>query len=171
MQSRDSLSTNKRYKYITRREHYEVPAINDMQCLTLLRDGNTHRADATIQSFFSCLLVDLLGSQASCGTSTSPQIQMTGHGEGLEGSYPHQGSQLKDATSNASRHGHQVNSLMKPYSFGKFELPHRMVYAPLTRCRALGGVPQPAAAQYYSQRATGGLVLSEATCICIEAHG
>ena len=96
---------------------------------------------------------------------------MTGHGEGLEGSYPHQGSQLKDATSEASRHGHQVISLMKPYSLGKFELPHRMIYAPLTRCRALGGVPQPAAAKYYSQRATGGLVLSEATCISIEAHG
>lgn len=96
---------------------------------------------------------------------------MTSHGEGLEGSYPHQGSQLKDATSETSRQSRQVNPLMQPYSLGKFELPHRMVYAPLTRCRALGGVPQPAAAEYYSQRSTGGLVLSEATCISIEAHG
>ena len=96
---------------------------------------------------------------------------MAGHGQGLEGSYPHQGSQLKETTSQASRDGDLVISLMKPFRLGKFTLPHRMVYAPLTRCRALGGVPQPAAAEYYSQRSTGGLILSEATCICIEAHG
>ena len=94
-----------------------------------------------------------------------------GHGDGLEGSYPHQGSQLKETTSHATAQGHDVLPLMKPFVLGKFDLPHRMVYAPLTRCRALGGVPQPAAAEYYSQRATGGLVLSEATCICVEAHG
>ncbi|KAL3141539.1 hypothetical protein ABBQ32_004789 [Trebouxia sp. C0010 RCD-2024] len=96
---------------------------------------------------------------------------MTGHGDGLEGSYPHQGSELKGTLSQASRHGHDVIPLMKPFNLGKFDLPHRMVYAPLTRCRALGGVPQSAAAEYYSQRATGGLMLTEATCVAIEAHG
>ena len=48
----------------------------------------------------------------------------------------------------------------------------RVVLAPLTRCRALGTVPQPAAAEYYSQRATkGGLMISEATVIAPEGHG
>ena len=96
---------------------------------------------------------------------------MTSHGKGMEGSYPHQGSEMKGTTSQASREGHQTIALMKPFSLGKFELFHRMVYAPLTRCRALGGVPQPAAAEYYAQRSTGGLLIAEATCICVEAHG
>lgn len=87
------------------------------------------------------------------------------------GAYPHQGSELKDATSTATKENHSVNPLLTSYKMGKFDLAHRMVYAPLTRCRALGGVPQPAAAEYYSQRSSGGLIIAEATCICIEAHG
>lgn len=52
--------------------------------------------------------------------------------------------------------------LLTPYTMGPFELADRMVYAPLTRCRALGTIPQPNAALYYSQRARkGGLMLSE----------
>ena len=48
----------------------------------------------------------------------------------------------------------------------------RVVYAPLTRCRALGTVPQPAAVEYYRQRATkGGLMISEATVVAPEGHG
>lgn len=85
--------------------------------------------------------------------------------------YPHQGSQLKDVTSKATAVDHPVNPLLNPYKMGKFSLAHRMVYAPLTRCRALGTVPQPAAAEYYSQRSSGGLIISEATCISVEAHG
>lgn len=52
--------------------------------------------------------------------------------------------------------------LLTPYNMGAFELSDRMVYAPLTRCRAIGNIPQPAAALYYSQRARkGGFMLSE----------
>ncbi len=48
----------------------------------------------------------------------------------------------------------------------------RIVYEPLTRCRAIGTVPQPAAAIYYAQRATkGGLMISEATVVTPEGHG
>lgn len=88
-----------------------------------------------------------------------------------ENMYPQHGSALKDATSKATQQNHPVNPLLTPYKIGKFDLPHRMVYAPLTRCRALGGVPQPAAAEYYAQRSSGGLILSEATCVAVEAHG
>ncbi|BDA42129.1 12-oxophytodienoate reductase 1 [Coccomyxa sp. Obi] len=65
-----------------------------------------------------------------------------------------------------------TNPLLTPWKAGRFELAHRVVLAPLTRCRALGTVPQPAAIEYYSQRATkGGLMITEATCIAPEGHG
>jgi hypothetical protein len=56
--------------------------------------------------------------------------------------------------------------IFTPYQLGPFKLSHRIVLAPLTRCRAIGFVPQPAAATYYSQRASeGGLLIAEATGI------
>ncbi|CAN6202098.1 unnamed protein product [Urochloa humidicola] len=54
----------------------------------------------------------------------------------------------------------EVIPLMTPYKMGQFELSHRVVLAPLTRCRSYGNVPQPHAAVYYSQRATKGGLLS-----------
>lgn len=45
--------------------------------------------------------------------------------------------------------------LFTPYKLpGGIELAHRIVYAPLTRCRAFNNIPQPNAATYYTQRAT-----------------
>lgn len=42
----------------------------------------------------------------------------------------------------------------------------RVVLAPMTRCRAIGGLPGPALAEYYAQRSTqGGLLISEGTII------
>uniref|UniRef100_A0A0E0A6S4 NADH:flavin oxidoreductase/NADH oxidase N-terminal domain-containing protein n=1 Tax=Oryza glumipatula TaxID=40148 RepID=A0A0E0A6S4_9ORYZ len=62
--------------------------------------------------------------------------------------------------------------LLKPYKMGQQELSHRVVLAPLTRCRSYGNVPQPHAAVYYSQRATrGGLLIAEATDISPTAQG
>ncbi|NDH09705.1 MAG: alkene reductase [Gammaproteobacteria bacterium] len=61
--------------------------------------------------------------------------------------------------------------------FGKFShksltLQNRIVMAPLTRCRAAqDGVPSPYAAEYYAQRASAGLMISEATCISAQAKG
>lgn len=60
------------------------------------------------------------------------------------------------------------NPLFTPVRLGPgLDLPHRVVLAPLTRCRADGkGVPSPSAAVYYAQRAAaGGLLISEATNI------
>ena len=34
-----------------------------------------------------------------------------------------------------------INPLLSPYTLGEFELSHRVVLAPLTRCRAIGGCP------------------------------
>ncbi|KAF0926299.1 hypothetical protein E2562_022117 [Oryza meyeriana var. granulata] len=62
--------------------------------------------------------------------------------------------------------------LLTPYKMGQFDLSHRVVLAPLTRCRSYGNVPQPHAAVYYSQRATrGGLLIAEATDISPTAQG
>ncbi|CAN6164608.1 unnamed protein product [Urochloa humidicola] len=66
----------------------------------------------------------------------------------------------------------EVIPLMTPCKMGQFELSHRVVLAPLTRCRSYGNVPQPHAAVYYSQRATkGGLLISEATGVSATAQG
>ncbi|GLC42802.1 hypothetical protein PLESTB_001419400 [Pleodorina starrii] len=67
-----------------------------------------------------------------------------------------------------------VAPLFQPYSLsgGRFQLSNRIVYAPLTRMRAVGTIPQPSAAVYYSQRAVpGGLIISEATNIAPEGLG
>ncbi|CAI7838542.1 unnamed protein product [Closterium sp. NIES-53] len=62
--------------------------------------------------------------------------------------------------------------LLTPYQMGPFSLSNRVVYAPLTRCRALGFVPQPAAATYYAQRTVPGqLLISEATAVVQEGIG
>nr|CAB3484611.1 unnamed protein product [Digitaria exilis] len=62
--------------------------------------------------------------------------------------------------------------LLTPYKMGRFQLSHRVVLAPLTRCRSYGYVPQPHAAVYYAQRATkGGLLIAEATGVSPSAQG
>eukprot|EP00775_Hariotina_reticulata_P009807 gene9807-9965_t len=62
--------------------------------------------------------------------------------------------------------------LFSPVKLGGLQLSHRVVMAPLTRCRAPNNVPVPDMATYYGQRATpGGLIISEATVICPEGRG
>ena len=51
-------------------------------------------------------------------------------------------------------------------------LPNRMVMAPLTRSRATDGdVPSDLAVTYYTQRATAGLIISEATQVSAQGKG
>ena len=55
-------------------------------------------------------------------------------------------------------------TLFLPYELGDLELSNRLVMAPMTRSRAVeGNVPNPLAATYYAQRASAGLIVSEAT--------
>jgi N-ethylmaleimide reductase len=63
--------------------------------------------------------------------------------------------------------------LFQPYRLGPFNLPHRVVMAPLTRSRARqpGNVPGSLAACYYAQRASGALIVSEATQISMQGQG
>src|SRR6202021_317817 len=62
--------------------------------------------------------------------------------------------------------------LFKPLKLGALNLPNRIVMPPLTRMRAgPGGVPTAINAQYYGQRASAGLNITEATAISVQGHG
>lgn len=63
-------------------------------------------------------------------------------------------------------------TLFQPYVLGPLTLANRIVMAPLTRNRAGAGlVPNPLAAAYYAQRASAGLIITEATQISAQAQG
>lgn len=63
-------------------------------------------------------------------------------------------------------------TLFDPIRFGEIAAANRIVMAPLTRDRAgAGQVPTPMMARYYTQRASAGLIVSEATQISPEAQG
>ena len=53
--------------------------------------------------------------------------------------------------------------LLNPYKLGKIDLKNRMVMAPMTRSRATGNIPNTLMAEYYRQRATAGLIITEGT--------
>lgn len=62
--------------------------------------------------------------------------------------------------------------LLSPVELGAFELPNRVVMAPMTRSRATEhGLPSPSAAIYYAQRASAGLIVSEGAQISLRARG
>lgn len=63
--------------------------------------------------------------------------------------------------------------LFSPTRLGRIEIANRIVMAPLTRSRAddATDVPSPFAADYYSQRASAGLVITEATQVSLMAKG
>ncbi|GAB4175407.1 MAG: alkene reductase [Rhodocyclaceae bacterium] len=53
--------------------------------------------------------------------------------------------------------------LFTPLQIGPLQLPNRIVMAPMTRCRALGNVPNDLMAKYYALRAGAGLIITEGT--------
>ena len=59
-----------------------------------------------------------------------------------------------------------MSKLLEPVRLGELFLPNRVIMAPLTRCRASAGrVPNELMRDYYVQRASAGLILSEATSV------
>ncbi|MBY4899209.1 alkene reductase [Cupriavidus sp. AU9028] len=64
-------------------------------------------------------------------------------------------------------------TLFDPIRIGDLDLPNRVIMAPLTRSRAVGPgrVPNALMAQYYVQRASAGLILSEATAVTPQGVG
>lgn len=62
--------------------------------------------------------------------------------------------------------------LLQPFRLGPFELPNRIVMAPMTRSRAgKGNTPTPLNATYYAQRASAGLIITEAAQISSQGIG
>ncbi|TCT02574.1 alkene reductase [Aquabacter spiritensis] len=65
-----------------------------------------------------------------------------------------------------------TSPLFQGYRLGDMSLPNRIVMAPLTRNRAGAGfVPSDLAADYYAQRASAGLIVTEATQISQQGQG
>jgi len=65
-----------------------------------------------------------------------------------------------------------MSNLNNPLKVGDLNLPNRIVLAPLTRCRSdEGRVPNALMAQYYAQRASAGLIISEATSVSAQGVG
>lgn len=62
-------------------------------------------------------------------------------------------------------------SLLDPIVVGDLQLPNRVVMAPLTRLRAPSHMPNALMAQYYEQRASAGLIVSEGIPVMQEAVG
>jgi len=64
------------------------------------------------------------------------------------------------------------NKLYSAYTLGDLQLSNRMVMAPLTRNRAAdGAVPTELSTEYYRQRATAGLIITEASQVSAEGVG
>ncbi|RSZ59928.1 alkene reductase [Massilia atriviolacea] len=66
-----------------------------------------------------------------------------------------------------------MTTLFDPITIGDLTLQNRIIMAPLTRARAIGGgrVPNALMAEYYVQRASAGLILSEATSVTPQGVG
>ena len=64
-----------------------------------------------------------------------------------------------------------MTTLFDPIQAGDIALANRIVMAPLTRNRAPGAVPTPLMANYYTQRASAGLLITEATAISHRGQG
>lgn len=67
----------------------------------------------------------------------------------------------------------QLEKLFTPLKLGAIVVPNRIFMAPLTRLRSIepGDIPTPLMGEYYRQRASAGLVITEATQISFQAKG
>ena len=64
-----------------------------------------------------------------------------------------------------------MTTLFDPVQVGDLKLANRIVMAPLTRNRSPDAIPGPFAAEYYTQRASAGLIVTEATAITQQGQG
>lgn len=62
-------------------------------------------------------------------------------------------------------------SLFETYQLGSLKLQNRIAMAPMTRCRAIGNVPNALMAEYYAQRNGAGLIITEGTAPSPNAVG
>ncbi len=67
----------------------------------------------------------------------------------------------------------ELTKLFTPLKTGAITVPNRIFMAPLTRLRSIepGDIPTPLMGEYYQQRASAGLIITEATQISFQAKG
>jgi len=81
-------------------------------------------------------------------------------------------SSLQYVSSTTQQQRINIMPLLTSYKLGNIELKNRMVMAPMTRSRSFSkGVATDLMAEYYAQRASAGLILSEAINISADAIG
>lgn len=77
-------------------------------------------------------------------------------------------AQLKPETSEI----HMPHKLFEPYTLKSLPLKNRIVMAPMTRCRSgQGDIPTSLMAEYYAQRASAGLIITEGVPVSPRARG
>ena len=64
-----------------------------------------------------------------------------------------------------------MTTLFDPLVTGDLSLANRIVMAPLTRNRSPNAIPREMTARYYAQRASAGLLITEATAISQQGQG
>src|SRR5213596_3133473 len=65
-----------------------------------------------------------------------------------------------------------MSTLFDPVTLGDLKLRNRIIMAPLTRSRAVDRrIPNDLMIQYYTQRATAGLIITEATAVTPQGVG
>jgi N-ethylmaleimide reductase len=65
----------------------------------------------------------------------------------------------------------EKNQLFTPEKVGSIEIKNRIVMAPMTRCRALNNVPNELMEDYYTQRSSAGLIITEGTSPSLNGLG
>lgn len=81
-------------------------------------------------------------------------------------------STVQDATVAEQGSGNKNSVLLTPFRLHDITLQNRIVLAPMTRSRAgVARLPNRLMAEYYSQRASAGLIITEGTTISEEANG
>ncbi len=64
-----------------------------------------------------------------------------------------------------------MTSPFEPVKLGDLVLPHRIAMSPMTRNRAYGQVPNDLMAEYYAQRASAGIIITEGTQPSVVGQG
>ncbi|MEM9905744.1 MAG: alkene reductase [Cyanobacteria bacterium P01_D01_bin.44] len=64
-----------------------------------------------------------------------------------------------------------VINLFSSIQLGRYTLPNRIVMAPMTRLRAVDSIPTDLMAEYYAQRASAGLIITECTMVSPMSQG
>lgn len=91
-----------------------------------------------------------------------------------QGPHPLKGEKAPEPSRSPATNDKEV--LFQSWALGPHVLKNRLVYAPMTRCRATnpGLEPEDRHVEYYSQRARGcegGLIITEGTVISETGHG